>query len=568
MCVCYNRFMKTDVKGMLVLFSRMEDLREPLLRQRNRSSIGTYRGLMVVLFFVFIALAFVITQNVHTEYGLVKFRKPDLEVLLCLYMAIPVIALAIYFKKAEEPILLRREDTDDDAFDSNEYLLGSVYIFGSGTMFLRIQQLFSYSYCLPSSSSLIYAIFSFIFTALQMCFIHAFLAQRLAYHWVLKLSLYFVISANISTYITYIPDIMRFKTNDDDGNCLEHVIPKMLHGLKPYLVLLTSEFCIVSSVVIVIIIQNMQHPDTGARTTTEVSTRSTPIESRAQFPHSTLRRTPFSNTETNDNLVNSIATSALIEDGTSRSARCIEHARSRGVGNRIANETGITMERNPNVPMPFGLILGIIFALLLTVSSLCCKKIGEKLENENNFILSLYYYFFMTVNILEMIACYKLKKHAPPSQRSSVSSLLVDALLIVSVSAIVIWEFLVIIASVAYFKVRNQRSLSILSFLCRVTSLIAAVFLARVLIQYQNSSVKLHIQNLKQYFMFLTITNIRYWVVDSSIENNSSAAVPLANKYYGEDLWRYIQAFVFLWATLFRFCSGLISFHIIKTKFV
>ena len=535
----------------------MDSTQEPLLPRRRIPRARNYIGVIIVLLLVCMALAFVITNTIDTEDGLVTFSDTELEVLLCLYMAIPVIALAIYFKKAEEPVLLRREDTDDDAFDSNEYLLGSVYIFGSGTMFLRIQQLFSYSYCLSSSSSLVYAIFSFIFTALQMCFLHVFLAQRLAYHWVMTMSLYFLIGANISTYITYIPEAMAFNTDDKQGECGKQIIPKQVEYLRPYLLPLVSEFSLVSCSVIAVIINKLYLPEIPTTDTPQGISRSRTTDTSLMSPvdGSYSNRTSTSTTSLRHNESDRIATSPFIEGERSENDNDHEDV----VPNR---------ERITNVPNPLGCIVGIICALLIIVSSLCCQQRNLLGKDQKINILSFHYSFMIVVSVLQLISCFELAQYVVQSTRISIKSLrATDVLLLISVSAIVVWEMLVMISSAANFKVAEGRVTSILSFACRTFEITASVLQAWLLIQYQHVSEKIHLQRLKQYLIFLTITNIRLWIVDSFIEIKSSGTDPMAQDYYNNDIWKYIQSFCYLWAILFRFQSGVISFQIIKTKF-
>lgn len=496
---------------------------EPLVVHAGTQSSPSSRVMVLAIALIILQVSLTI-GIVVSEYLKANNKNHDkVQVLLCFYMAMCILFIAILHWRKKIKILPEEETSHH----SNEYMLASVYVFGSGTIFLRIFQLYSYVFCINSPYDVVYAVFSLIFAIVQTVCVQMYKDTSLSYNMLLYFTMFLFIGTDISTYVTYVPYEMQLDHSNNFGNCtLDHPVSMSAIQWGHYMVPFVSEFSITCCGVIATVINKIQ-----MFTPSEEPLRDEEYFTPSTSPHSTPTPTE----------------SEMEEIHVVRTVKKLRTNRQKDANGYL------------------GLITGIVLGLVVTTSAICCQD--RRNPTDHNGHLWFHYSVMVCVSLMQYYAFYKFKDYISDITLEMRQLRADDILLFFTAVGVLVWDILVIISCFEGVE-DDDYATPILSVTTNLTQALCVIGQVFFLTHFQHIDVKLGDEWLKQYFYFLTITNLRFWVVDSfiGIKTSSSKLFPMSTEFY-QSAWSYVSSFLYVLAIFFRFHSASICFEITTSKF-
>ena len=444
---------------------------------------------------------------------------------------------------------------------ASKYLMSGVYAFGGGSLFITVMHLFSYAHCKEIGIHVAFGSVHFIFTLSQMLFLQRFSLATFQRSVKLVFLLFHILATNMCIWIYYLIDEGRLlpytPLDQKHQRCLHNnTVTEYTEDFKEYMSPFTMEFCLICAALIYAMVSNMKHyPLPNKNEPTGHSKSSVPYMSLADT--ASTRRSTMSDDSSRDKWQRKVFQKSL----------------------------------KPYSGAHPGFLVGLAVGVIMVVSALVLQK-------QDAFSQSLvFHHAFLTLVTVSQITALiivtislKNHEHVKRSFRSD------DFLLVISFVGLVLWDFLCIIATASGLNDTNSTFIQTEStiyelgtwhkstiasaiFIDNLSNLIVAPIQTCVIIRslrfknrledskthllWDKNAVAATMRRLSQALVYLLITNIGFWALDSffEIKKHGGLYYPLVDEYYKTN-WNTISPLLYPLAIFFRFHSATLLFEI------
>ena len=427
---------------------------------------------------------------------------------------------------------------------ASKYLMSGVYAFGGGSLFITVMHLFSYAHCKELGIHVAFGSVHFIFTLSQMLFLQKFSLATFQRRVTLVFLLFHILATDISIWIYYLIDegkLLPYTPLDQKHKiCLDNnTVTKYTEDFKEFMSPFTMEFCLICAALIYAMVSNMKHyPLPNKNEPAEHAKSAVPYISLADT--ASTRRSTMSDDSSRDKWQKKVFQKSL----------------------------------KPYSGAHPGFLVGLAVGVIMVVSALILQK-------QDAFSQSLVFHhaFLILVTASQITALIvvtislKNHEHVKRSYRSD------DFLLIISFVGLWLWDLLCIIATASGFKDTNstviktesttydlgtwqKSTISSVIFIDYLSNFIFAPIQTCVIIRslsfknrledskthllWDKDAVAATMRRLSQALVYLLMTNIGFWALDSFFEIKMYGGLyyPLVDEYY-ENNWNTISPLLY-----------------------
>ena len=506
----------------------------------------------VVYMLIMVLICFVFIINWYSETnGSFSITSSSVEWLISIYMMIGVLGIGYCF--------YHRRDTDFVKFDqleeedhSSKYLMAGVYAFGSGSLFMTTLYLFAYAHCSEQVCDVIFNAVRFMFTLVQILFLQRFSLSTFRRSAGILFLLYHVLGTNLCVWIFHLVEethvLGKEPPDDKHQYCLKNnKVTKMMSGWNEYMTPFTLEYCLISAGMLYAMGSNMRYFP-GDKIS---ATRKTERKGKVKYTSMGER---------------SSSPSSVADDDHCEPKR------------HNSDETASLRSSQPKyrfVGSHPGVLVGIAASIIMIVSALVIEQ-----DDVVSFSLLFHFIFLTSVCITQLVAMWTMTDALTNHERKWHKLRADDTLLIISGIGLIAWDILCLIASLSAFQQEypdNMIAGAIFVFI--LANFLTALIQLFVIIRTQRFKTKLkenkkHLvwqevvvesstSGLSQASLFLLMTNLGFWALDSFFEIKGFATVyyPVGPRFYRKN-WNFWSALLYPLAIFFRFHSATLMFDI------
>ena len=433
--------------------------------------------------------------------------------------------LYIYYKNRKSPEFAEFRDEVDS---STRYLTAGLYAFGSGSLFIDVLYIFAYAHCMETSTHIVYHVFRVLFTIGQMLFLQKFCRSRLLRLWYLSFIVFHILATNISLWIYFVvEDAELFKVDqnitDHSHKECEHKsnVTSLLEDWRENASPFTLEFFLTSSGLIYAIVKSMKLAVNSYKRSDYEE-----IESKAESNYTATTTNTSTTTSQACSIVNTI--------------------------------------RYP------GFLAGLAVGVTIAVSSLVLKQ-----KHDYNYSL-IFHHTLMTLVFLSQLGClmyllYQLSDYEKIRQSLSIN----DTLLILSYLGVLAWCIFFAFASASSIadadsniEASTARSIFADNLFCIFQTTLQTWILTRTMrVRHRfkgamNASPEKKLNKIQQTCVYMIMTNIAFWVIDSFFEfKQTDVYYPVADVFFKGN-WKLFSSLIFPLNIFYRFHSAAVLFEI------
>ncbi len=464
--------------------------------------------------------------------------------ILSYFIAGLVGILAVFLKENSINFVIFRTNEKQ----SSKYLMASVYAFGGGSLFMAVVNLFSYAHCKEENSHIVFSVFHFAHILSQMLFLQRFSLAIFRRSVGFVFLMFHIFGTNISICILYLTEETQiYKYNPKDKHhdiCKENNgVSQMAETWSKFMAPFSIEFCLICAGMIYSMVNSTKHfPKYANR-----------IQRDILHPkmHESLAPSEAASTYS----------SLSVMGETEHNARTYW-------------EKQVMLEKVPLYSGAHpGFLAGLTVAVIMTVSGLAVENTKDVHDS-----LLFHHIYLSVVSISQIISIAvinrSLKNHeyVPQNFRSD------DTLMVISFAGLFAWELMCLISVMNGMKEKSW--LSVVIFVHNLANLITCMVQCRVIIRtlrFRNriQSHKMHLlwdrdsmvytmSRLNQSVVYLLMTNIGFWVLDSffEIKHFGELFYPTGIEFYNKSAWDLMSAMLYPLGIFFRFHSVILLFEI------
>ena len=593
---CFRRIVKP-------LTSRCQQLFGPFIATFSGSSLPsiTWAFILIVTFLMLIWTSEVEKgEGRETRLKPLGLTKGHLQICLITLMLLSLTGILYCFKRRKDTSFLIVTEHSEN---TNSYLLGGVYLFGAGTLFMIIQQLQTYphmivkypeinvksvkqplhlgifaQYNITNSThvwnltrptvltikqhlvlsyvswvEIFYSTVRLIFTSIQILFLQAFWKSTFRKLRIIKFLFFHIIATNICIWILYVAEethifehLAGHWLNLLPGNSTMDAAVEITHTFSEYLVPFTLEYSLIAAGILYGMASEMKHFTSGV-TGANILARSMQWKERNRG----YKRVDNSEHDTDQ------------VDGLAMSFRSFSKRTS----------------QNKTSAQP-GLLIGLLFSIVLLTSALSLKD--ENLLHMEN-CLTFFFVFQSLLFICHIVSLWRILGGLQSHKRKSHAMRPDDCLLIIGLLGGVGFDIPLIIAASRFIinfqpgkgglhregTMKILLTSELLTFIARVLQTWVIIVSQRYKCLKSNKDQISSSKVIRQQSLFVLVTNLGLWALDSFFELKDFAqtSYPCGKVSYGED-WKTIVSFTFPFCIFFRFHSAAMIFDLwAKFKF-
>lgn len=427
------------------------------------------------------------------------------------------------------------EFQDAWVFYQDPFMCG-VYIFGAGSLSLQILQIIYYGEAKTNIFSLLFTVFSAIFTATQIVFLRKYSKASFQDDQMIRMALLHILSTNVILFFHTLlveptqQDGHRFKNLEVDKGHLTFNISRLLNLLQPYLYPFLIEFPLSSIGVVHKIWSGLKDLEPKPDDIyiddelTEINTMDSGLLEGEKFLDTRNAMSPLSPFHT--------------------------PKIRKSMSNVIIQQSRFdTMKRCVGLGLLFGLLFSVLFLAMIAITAVRPTK----------FTVKMFYVTEILFLVVMCVSCWIILKGLLSQMYCWFEYGAIDTMLLFSLTSVLFHQGFTFTSSIAqiYISVLPRytlilSSVEVLQCLLQVSTVIRAM---RFRIGYKSSLVR-------EASLFLMICNIVIWMQRCFLDSKTPFLSAVQRKFYGKEAWNSIFLLTYPFQIFFRFHSAMCLYNV------